>query len=105
MPDDAYDPATVLRVLSGMEPPRRRPAGHGEDVPARYPVEHGPGAGARVELVVRVLVGTECSTVIVADARDGRAVARQVLPHGGEPAAAAAAVEAAIADALQEHPR
>jgi len=95
MPDDAYDSATVLRVLSGMEPPRRRPAGH---------VEDGPGAGTHVELLVRVLVGAERSTVIVADQRDGRAVAHQVLSHGGEPAAAAV-VEAAIADALQEHPR
>lgn len=25
MPDDAYDPATVLPVLAGMEPPRRDP--------------------------------------------------------------------------------
>lgn len=104
MPHDAYDPAAALRVLSGMEPPRR-PAGHVEEVPLLYSAEDGPGAGTRVELVVRVLVRTERSTVIVADPLTGRTVAHEVLPHGGEPAAAAAAVEAAIADALQEHPR
>ena len=33
MPNDAYDPATVLRVLVGREQSRRQPAGHVEDVP------------------------------------------------------------------------
>ncbi len=91
--DDAYDPA-CLSVLAGMEPPRR-PAGFVEEYP-RYPAEDGPGAGARVELTVRVLVGAERSTVIVADPISGRALAHEVLPHGGEAGAAAVAVEAAI---------
>ncbi len=93
-PDDGYDAETVLAVLKGMEP-RRRPAGFVEECP-RYPAEDGPGAGARVELTVRVLVGSERSTVIVADPLTGRAQANEVIPRGGEADLAAAAVEAAI---------
>jgi hypothetical protein len=63
---------------------------------ARYPVEDGPGAGERVELTVRVLVGLERSTVIVADPLTGRALERDVVQHGGEAGAAAAAVYAAL---------
>ncbi|GJE74882.1 hypothetical protein [Methylorubrum suomiense] len=33
MPNNAYDPATVLRVLAGREQSRCRPAGQVEDVP------------------------------------------------------------------------
>jgi|GEM_PF-1266139 len=66
------------------------------DVEARHTVEDGPGSGVRVELSVRVLVGLERSTVIVADPLTGRALTREVLPHGREADVAAAAVEAAI---------
>ena len=79
MPD--HDDPAILPVLDEMP---------------RYPAEDGPGAGARVELTVRVLVGSERSTVIVADPLTGRALAHEVLPHGGEADLAAAAVEAAI---------
>lgn len=71
---------------------------------ARYPVEHDPGSGVRVELAVRVLVGTERSTVIVADPVTGRALTREVLPHGREADVAAAAVEAAIRARLPGDP-
>lgn len=66
MSDDTCNPATVLRVLAGLEP-LRRPASHVEDFPPRYAVEDGPGARTRVELAVRVLVWTERPTIIVAD--------------------------------------
>lgn len=90
MPDDEYDPACIS-VLAGMEP--RQPGVTMEDP---YPVEDGPGSGTRVEICVRVLVGTERSTVIVVDPVTGRALNREVLPHGREADVAAAAVEAAI---------
>ncbi|WP_375453486.1 hypothetical protein [uncultured Methylobacterium sp.] len=61
-----------------------------------HPVEDGPGAGARIELAVRVLVGLKRSTIIVADPVTGRALTNTVVAHGGEPGAAAAAVEAAV---------
>ena len=90
MPDDEY-PRDAIRLLAGMEP--RQP---GVTIKDRYPVEDGPGSGQRVELSVRVLVGLERSTVIVADPITGRALTREVLPHGREADVAAAAVEAAI---------
>ena len=99
MPDDAYDPASI-RVLAGMELPRR-PAGFVEE---RYPIEDGPGSGTRVELALRVLVGSERSTVIVADPLTGRALTHEVLPHGREADVAAAAVEAAIRARLTGEP-
>ena len=74
------------------------------DASPRYPAEDGPGAGVRVELTVRVLVGAERSTVIVADPVSGRALAHEVLPHGGEADLAAAAVEAAIRARLPSAP-
>lgn len=83
MPD--HDDPAILPVL---------------DEAPRYPAEDGPGAGVRVELTVRVLVGAERSTVIVADPISGRALAHEVLPHGGEADLAAAAVEAAVRDWL-----
>ncbi|QGY03258.1 hypothetical protein MMSR116_16225 [Methylobacterium mesophilicum SR1.6/6] len=79
-----------------------QPSGPGyqlDDIPEaddRYPVEDGPGSGQRVELSVSVLVGTERSTIIVADAVTGRALANEVVPHGDEARAAAAAVEGAV---------
>ena len=99
--DDAYDPA-CLSVLAGMEPPRR-PAGFVEEYP-RYPAEDGPGAGARVELTVRVLVGSERSTVIEADSNSALALAHEVLPHGAKADLAAAASEAAIRARLPRAP-
>ncbi|NEU13934.1 hypothetical protein G3T14_17625 [Methylobacterium sp. BTF04] len=94
--DDEYDPA-ALSVLARMEPPRRRPTAHIEGL---YLVEDGPGSSTRLELVVQVLVGLERSTVIVADPITGRALANEVVPHGSEPGAAAAAVEAAVREWL-----
>ena len=71
----------------------------------RYPSEDGPGAsGPRVELAVRVMVGTERSTVIVADAVTGRAVANKVVAHGDEARAAAAAVERAFQVGASDQP-
>lgn len=70
----------------------------------RCPVEDGPGSGQRVELSVRVLVGLERSTVIVADPITGRALTREVLPHGREADVAAAAVEAALRARLPGDP-
>lgn len=89
-----------------------RPSGPGyelDDLPddeVRYPSEDGPGAsGPRVELAVRVMVGTERSTVIVVDAVTGRAVANEVVSHGDEARAAAAAVERAVqVDASDQPP-
>lgn len=78
-----------------------------DDLPdgeARYPVEDGPSSGTWVELSVRVLVGLERSTVIVADPLTGRALTREVLPHGREADVAAAAVEAAIRARLPGDP-
>lgn len=92
MPDDEY-PRDAIRTLAGMEP---RQPGVTVGIEDRYPVEDGPGSGQRVELSVRVLVGLERSTVIVADPLTGRALAREILPHGREADVAAAAVEAAI---------
>lgn len=53
---------------------------------------------------MRVLVGSERSTVIVADPISGRALAHEVIPHGGEADLAAAAVEAAIRARLPSAP-
>ena len=81
-----------------------RPSGPGyeldnlSDDGVRYPIEDGPGSSDRVELVVRVQVGTERSTVVVADPVTGLPMQREVVPHGGEADAAAAAVSAAIRD-------
>ncbi|TXM95843.1 hypothetical protein FV222_19820 [Methylobacterium sp. WL103] len=96
MSDAEYDPS-ALRILAGMEPPPRRPAGH---VEGRYPIEDGPGSSDRIELVVRVLLGTERSTVLVVDLVTGRALSSTVVPHGSEPGAAAAAVEAIVGKRL-----
>lgn len=63
---------------------------------ARWSVEDGTGCSSRVELRVSVLVGTKRSTVIVADPITGRAIEHDVVQHGGEAGAAAAAVYAAV---------
>lgn len=93
-PVDGYDAKTALAVLAGMDPPRR-PAGFIEECP-RYPIEDGPGAGVRAEFSVCVLVGTERSTVVLADPVTGRDLDRQVVQHGTEADAAAAAAYAAV---------
>ncbi len=103
MPDDAYDPAAVLSVLAGMEPPPRRPAGDVEDGP-RYPSRTAPAQGSASSSRCACSVGTERSTIVVADPLTGRALAREVVPHGGEAGAAAAAVEAAIRARMQSAP-
>jgi hypothetical protein len=71
---------------------------------ARYSVEDGPGSGTRVELSVSVLVGTERSTVFVVDPLTGRALARELVHHGGEAGAAAVAVSAALRRCLPGAP-
>ncbi|GJE83387.1 MULTISPECIES: hypothetical protein [Methylorubrum] len=65
-----------------------------------YPVEDGPGAGAIVEITVRVMVGPERSTVVV---RRGRASAlvHEVREHGRETEGLGAAVEAAVLAGLR----
>ena len=68
------------------------PPGPGYNLADLYPIEDGPGSERHIELTVRVLVGTERSTVIVADPVTGRALAHEVVPHGAEAGAAAAAV-------------
>ena len=79
-----------------------------DDIPdapsARYPVEDGPGSGTRVELAVRVLVGTDRSIVIVADPITRRALERELVHHGGEAGAAAVAVSAALRARLPGEP-
>lgn len=91
MPDDAYPPEAI-HLLAGMEP-RKPGALIGDE---HYPVEDGPGSSDRVELAVRVLVGTERSTIIVADPVTGAPLEREVVQHGGEAGAAAGAVYAAL---------
>ncbi|MBP2504089.1 MULTISPECIES: hypothetical protein [Methylobacterium] len=63
---------------------------------ARWSVEDGTGCSSRVELRVSVLVGTQRSTIIVADPITGRAHFHEVVPHGSETATAAEAVRALI---------
>jgi len=62
----------------------------------RWRIEDGTGCASRVELYVRVLMGTERSTVIVSDPITGHAIEHDVVQHGGEAGAAAAAVYAAV---------
>lgn len=62
----------------------------------RWRIEDGTGCSSRVELYVRVLVGTEKSTIIVSDPITGRAHSHAVVPHGSETASAGAAVESAV---------
>jgi len=100
MPDDKYPPESI-RVLAGLEP--RKP-GVLIGIEDCYPFEDGPGSGTRVELSVSVLVGTERSTVIVADPLTGRALVRELVHHGRGADVAAAAVEAAIRASLPSDP-
>lgn len=77
------------------------PAGPGDEMPddplkVRWRIEDGTGCSSRVQLHVRILVGTERSTVIVSDSVTGHAIDQDVVEHGGEAGAAAAAVCAAV---------
>lgn len=65
----------------------------------RYPSQDGPGAGAIVEVTVRVMVGTDRSTVVVRRSREP-ALLHEVRPHGAEAAGLGAAVEAAVREGL-----
>jgi hypothetical protein len=94
-----------LRAIADEYPDAECVVAGGLDLADLYPVEDGPGSGRRVELTVRVLVGTERSTVIVADPVTGRALAHQVVPHGAEPGAAAPAVASLVEDGIAEGSR
>ncbi len=60
-----------------------------------YPVEDGPGAGAVIEVTVRVMVGPERSTVLV-ERRGEPAALYETRAHGHEADGLGAAVEAAV---------
>jgi hypothetical protein len=57
-----------------------------------YPSQDGPGAGAVVEVVVRVMVGPDRSTVVVRRGREP-VLLNEVRPHGAEADGLGAAVE------------
>ncbi|SEO94029.1 hypothetical protein SAMN04487843_105110 [Methylobacterium sp. ap11] len=65
-----------------------------------YPSQDGPGAGAVVEVVVRVMVGPDRSTVVVR--RGGEpAILHEVRPHGTEADCLGAIVEAAVREGVK----
>ncbi|WP_232627774.1 hypothetical protein [Methylobacterium sp. Leaf118] len=65
-----------------------------------YPSQDGPGAGAVVKVVVRVMVGPDRSTVVVR--RGGEPVLlNEVRPHGAEADGLGPAVETAIREKFQ----
>lgn len=65
-----------------------------------YPSQDGPGAGAVVEVVVRVMVGPDRSTVVVR--RGGEPVLlHEVRDHGTEADGIGAVVEAAIREGVK----
>lgn len=64
-----------------------------------YPVEDGPGAGRYVDVTVRVMVGTERSTVLV-ERRGEPAALYETREHGHETDGLGAAVEAAVREGL-----
>ena len=67
--------------------------------PVLYSVEDGPGAGKFVDVVVRVMVGTQRSTVIVE--RQGEPASMcETREHGHEVDGLGAAVEAAVRKGL-----
>lgn len=71
--------------------------------PTLYPVEDGPGAGRFVDVVVRVMVGTRRSTVIVE--REGEPASMcETREHGHETDGLGAAVEAAVREGLAKLP-
>ena len=66
-----------------------------------YPCQDGPGDGRIVEVTVRVLVGSERSTVIIARGRDDPFWLREVREHGRELDGIGQAVEAALREGMQ----
>jgi hypothetical protein len=64
-----------------------------------YSVEDGPGAGRYVDVVVRVMVGTKRSTVLV-ERRGEPASLYETREHGHETDGLGAAVEAAVREGL-----
>ncbi len=64
-----------------------------------YPSQDGSGAGVVVEVVVRVMVGPDRSTVVVR--RGGEpAILNEIREHGAEADGLGAAVEAAIREKI-----
>lgn len=68
-----------------------------------YPVEDGPGAGRYVDVVVRVMVGTGRSTVLV-ERRGEPAALYETREHGHEVDGLGAVVEAAVREGLARLP-
>ena len=64
-----------------------------------YPSQDGPGAGAVVEVVVRVMVGPDRSTVVVRRVSEP-AILHEVRPQGAEADGLGASVEAAVREGL-----
>ncbi len=65
-----------------------------------YPSQDGPGAGRVVEIVVRVMVGADRSTVVVR--RGGEPVLlHEVRDHGTEAEGLGAVVEAAVREGVR----
>lgn len=91
--------AGLRRLLQGEGPdglfPGRRPLPESA-ASVRYPVEDGPGASDHVRLEVLAMRGTARSTVAVIDERSGKSLAREVVEHVEEAAAAGRAVEQVI---------
>lgn len=65
-----------------------------------YPSQDGPGAGAVVEVVVRVMVGPDRSTVVVRRGSEP-AILHEVRDHGAEADDLGAVVEAAVREGLE----
>ncbi|CAO4147810.1 hypothetical protein [Methylorubrum aminovorans] len=68
-----------------------------------YSVEDGPGAGRYVDVTVRVMVGTERSTVLV-ERRGEPASLYETREHGRETDGLGDAVEAAVREGLARLP-
>lgn len=94
--------AQALELTGCADEAELRQACLGSDVIPRsvlYPCEDGPGAGRYVDVVVRVMVGTERSTVLVE--RQGEpASLYETREHGRETDGLGATVEAAVREGL-----
>lgn len=64
-----------------------------------YPSQDGPGAGRVIEVVVRVMVGLDRSTVVVRRGREPFQL-HEIRPQGAETDGIAAVVEAAVREGL-----